>query len=137
MIDSSLQISSVPSSSHYTVDDQFIVQSVKDNDVAWTAPPRNDDGLHLELIGYAKQTPAEWVDAYSKPMLELAARLIAAKAQEFDIPLELLGPEELKAGKRGITTHGDISKAYGKSDHQDPGKNFPMDEFMAMIRAAR
>lgn len=125
----------VKTSAHFTADSDSIVQSVKDNDVAYAAPPANDNGLHLELAGYAKQTPAEWDDAYSHAMLELAAKLVAAKALEHGVPIEgFLTAEDLLAGKRGITTHAAVSNAWHKSDHQDPGKNFPAIKFMEMVR---
>ena len=127
----------VKTSAHYQIDADSIVQSVDDNDVAYAAPPANDNGLQFELAGYAKQSPAEWDDPYSKAMLALAARLFAAKAQEYNIPMEFVGPADLLAGKRGITTHAAISDAWKKSDHQDPGKNFPLAAFIAAVKAAR
>ena len=122
-------------SAHYTSDSDSIVQSVKDNDVAYAAPPANDNGLHLELAGYAKQSAADWDDPYSHAELELAAKLVAAKCIEYGIPpVGFLTPEELLAGKRGITSHWNVSKAWKKSDHQDPGPNFPYDKFIAMVQ---
>lgn len=126
----------VPSSAHYSVDNDSIAQSVKDNDVAWAAPPMNDNGIHVEFIGYAKQTGAEWRDAYSEAELQLAAKLFKALALKHNVPIEFVDAEGLKAGKRGITTHEQISKAFHKSDHGDPGPNFPLDYFMGLVRAA-
>lgn len=132
-------------SAHYWVDNDSITQSVKDSDVAHAAPPLNDEGLHIELSGFARQTPEEWADAYSKGELELAARLVAAKALEHHVPLDgFLTSEQLNPGDKlsapdastpsGITAHMFISRAFHKSDHQDPGKGFPFEAFMARVR---
>lgn len=121
--------------SHNCVDGDSATQSVKDNDVAYAAPPANDNGLHFELVGYAKQSPADWDDAYSRAELDLAAKIIAAKCIEHNIPVVgFLTPEQLLADKRGITSHWNVSKAWKRSDHQDPGPNFPYDKFIALIQ---
>lgn len=133
----------VQASAHYSVDSDSVVQSVKDNDVAFAAPPLNDNGLHFELTGFAKQTAAEWDDAESRAMLQRCARLVADRCREHGIPITDLVPAEklppigeLATASGGITTHAAISKAYKKSDHQDPGKNFPGEAFIAMVRTA-
>lgn len=126
----------VTASAHYSVDNNSIVQSVKDRDIAFAAPPMNDRGLHVEFGGWAKQTPEEWHDAYSKAQLELAARLFAAKAKAYAVPLVWLDEAALLAGGRGITTHAIISRAFKvPGGHQDPGPNFPRDEFMELVRS--
>jgi hypothetical protein len=40
----------------------------------------------------------------------------------------------LKAGKRGVTTHNNVSLAFKKSTHTDPGPNFPMSHYMDLVR---
>src|SRR5262245_38633380 len=52
-------------SAHLCIDNKEIIQSVKDNDVAFAAPGANRDGIHLELAGRAAQTAEQWQDAYS------------------------------------------------------------------------
>src|SRR5262245_22982226 len=64
-------------SAHYVVDAGEVVQCVLDRDIAWAAPGANANGLQVELVGYAGQTPAEWGDAYSAALLERAAGLVA------------------------------------------------------------
>lgn len=40
---------------------------------------------------------------------------------------------DLKAGRRGICGHVDVTDAWHQSDHDDPGPWFPWDKFMAVV----
>ncbi|WP_446924560.1 hypothetical protein, partial [Klebsiella pneumoniae] len=40
---------------------------------------------------------------------------------------------DLKAGKRGVCGHVDVTDAWHQSDHDDPGPWFPWDKFMAVV----
>ncbi len=122
---------------HYNVDVDTIVQSVRDEDTAWHAPGANHNGIGIEHAGYARQTESEWLDDYSRRMLRLSARLVATLCRRHSIPVELVDAEGLRNGRRGITTHALVSKAWPhKSNHQDPGKGFPMAWYLDQIRAA-
>ena len=121
-------------SAHYCIDENSIVQCVQDKDVAWHAPGANHNGLGLEHSGRAAQGAAEWSDEYSAKMLELSAELAARKCKEYDIPVTWLQPADLLAGKRGITGHVQVSKAFKRSDHSDPGTGFPVQAYLALVR---
>ena len=99
-------------SAHYCVDADSIVQCVRDQDVAWHAPGANHDGIGIEHAGRAKQTGRDWSDAYSAAMLERSAALVADLCRKYSIPVTWLYAADLKAGKRGITTHAAVSKAF-------------------------
>lgn len=120
---------------HYAVDNNSITQSVRDNFIAWHAPGANDAGIGIELGGRAAQTREQWLDAYGQAMLDNAARLLAYLSQKWDIPLEFVNEDGLKAGERGVTTHRAVTYAWRKSTHIDPGAHFPMDELLARARA--
>lgn len=120
-------------SAHYCVDSNSIVQCVRDEDVAWAAPGANSDGIQIEHAGYARQTRGDWEDDFSKGMLELSARLAAEKCREYRIPVVWLYPADLRAGRRGITSHDNVSKAFGRSTHYDPGKGFPVQRYLRMV----
>ncbi|MEV6730555.1 N-acetylmuramoyl-L-alanine amidase [Streptomyces sp. NPDC051364] len=122
-------------SAHVCVDNDSAVRCVADGDRAWHAPGANSDGLGIELAGYARQSREEWLDQYSKGVLEQAARVVAGWCQKHNIPAVKLTAAELKAGKRGIVGHRDVSAAYGQTDHTDPGPNFPWDYFLARVNA--
>jgi N-acetyl-anhydromuramyl-L-alanine amidase AmpD len=116
---------------HYAVDSDSITQSVRDDMVAWHAPGANDYGIGIELGGRANQTREQWLDEYGQKMLVLAARLVGYLSVKWDIPLEFVDVDGLKAGKRGITTHRAVTYAWRQSTHIDPGAHFPMDVLLA------
>lgn len=120
-------------SAHYNIDNDSIVQCVRDKDVAWAAPGANRHGLHFEHAGYAKQISTDWNDQYSIDMLSLSAKLVADKCRQYGIPAVRLTATDLKAGRKGICGHIDCTHAFGGS-HTDPGSSFPWDEYIAMVR---
>ncbi|MBG0818315.1 N-acetylmuramoyl-L-alanine amidase [Planomonospora sp. ID82291] len=128
--------SSPRTSTHVNVDNNSMVRSVDDGDTAWCAPNANADGLHVELTGYARQTRTEWLDAFSRATLANAAKVVARWCKKYKIPVRKLTPSEVAAGKKGICGHVDVTRAYpGTGDHTDPGKHFPWDVFLSMVRA--
>jgi N-acetyl-anhydromuramyl-L-alanine amidase AmpD len=120
-------------SAHYCIDNNSIVQSVKDTDVAWHAPGANHDGLGFEHAGRAAQSPADWSDAYSDQMLRLSAELVAQKCKEYGIPAVWLREADLLAGRRGITGHVQVSNAFKQSTHTDPGQSFPIERYLGYV----
>lgn len=132
----------VDASAHYCVDSDSTVQCVLEKDIAWAAPGANNNGIHIELTGWAKQTAADWEDAYSTAELQIAASLVAKICARNGIPAQFVDEHELAdekgvaRGARGITTHACVSKAFKKSTHTDPGTGFPMVRFIDMVRAA-
>ena len=121
-------------SAHYCIDSNSIVQSVHDADVAWHAPGANHNGLGFEHAGKAAQTKSEWNDEYTNKLLELSAQLVAQKCKENHIPVVWLLPADLRAGKRGITGHAQVSQAFKRSDHTDPGTSFPVQRYLKLVR---
>jgi N-acetyl-anhydromuramyl-L-alanine amidase AmpD len=122
-------------SAHYCVDADSIVQCVRDQDVGWHAPGANHDGIGIEHAGRAKQTGRDWSDPYSKAMLERSAALVADLCKKYKIPVTWLHAADLKAGKRGITTHKAVSDAFKRGTHWDPGQGFPVEPYLALVRA--
>jgi len=122
-------------SAHYCVDANSIVQCVRDQDVGWHAPGANHDGIGIEHAGRAKQTGRDWSDEYSTAMLERSAGLVADLCRKYAIPVTWLYAADLLAGKRGITTHRAVSDAFKRSSHWDPGTGFPVERYLALVRA--
>lgn len=126
----------VVASAHFCSDADSTVQCVPVEFQAAAAPGANHDGVHIEMAGYARQTVAEWADPYSSAMLARVAELTAALCRDLGIPPTFLTPGQVLAGDSGITTHAVISAVYRKSDHTDPGLNFPARAFEALVRQA-
>lgn len=120
-------------SAHYVVDSAEIVQCVPDGDIAWAAPGANRNGIHIELVGYARQLAEDWEDVYSASMLDLAGRLTAALCASYNIPPKLVDVAGLLAGDRGVTTHAMVTAAFKKSTHTDPGSSFPLTRFIQHV----
>lgn len=120
---------------HYSVDVDSIWQSVEDQYVAYHAPGANHDGIGIEIAGYSRQTPTEWADDYSAATLELTAQLCAALCRKHQLPVVFLDAKALlaSADARGITTHAEVTKAFKRSTHTDPGKSFPTAAFLARV----
>ena len=121
-------------SAHYCVDQDSVVQTVHDHDVAWHAPGANSNGIGIEHAGYAKRTHAEWAAPSVLAMLELSAALSATLCARWDIPVVRLSPDDLKAKKRGLCGHIDCTNAFSKGKgHWDPGPAFPWDWYLERV----
>ncbi len=119
-------------SSHYTVDNNSVVQCVRLKDSAWTVGnrPGNNRGINWELAGFASQSRAQWLDAFGLAMFGQIRPILRSDAAKFGIPLTRRTVAELKAWKPGITSHNDLRLAFGGTTHTDPGANFPWDVFL-------
>lgn len=116
------------SSAHYCLDNNSTVQCVFDHDVAWHAPGANSDGLGFEQAGFARQSADDWMDKFSKTMIDKQLiPLLASKARMYHIPPVFLHAPALVAQRRGITTHWEVTKAFSHGHgHTDPGLHYPM-----------
>jgi hypothetical protein len=123
-----------PASWHYGVTfgdgASAIVQCVRESDVAWAAPGANKDGVQVELCGHATDDPALWLDGPGLGVLTNGARLAGRICKRWGLPVKRLTVAELLAGERGIIGHDTATKAYHKSTHTDPGRDFPWAEFL-------
>lgn len=124
------------SSAHFCVDAYEAIQCVLEKDVAWHAPGANHNGIGIEHAGYARYTERDWRSEYEEKMLLNSADLCAALCDAYKIPIQLVDEAGLLAGSRGITTHAYVSRAFKKSDHTDPGPNFPLNLYLELVRDA-
>ncbi|HYW14436.1 MAG TPA: N-acetylmuramoyl-L-alanine amidase [Longimicrobium sp.] len=122
-------------SAHICVDSNSIVQCVLDNDVAFAAPGANSDGIQIELTGFAKQTRAQWLDPYGVLLMDRGADAAAQYCLKYDIPVRQLTNGQLgDKQSKGLVGHAQVSAVFKKSDHTDPGKNFPWDFFLERVK---
>jgi N-acetyl-anhydromuramyl-L-alanine amidase AmpD len=122
-------------SAHYIVDGDSTIRCVPDQFVAYHAPP-NTGSIGIERDGYATFTRTEWLSPYGQKAGLRQAQLVAELCVEHDIPPRRLSVEQVRQGGRGICGHVDVSLAFGKSTHTDPGVGFPWPEFMACVTDA-
>jgi len=121
-------------SAHYCVDAKTVIQCVREKDIAWHARGGNTHSIGVELAGFARQTGHDWEDAYSTGVLGHASVLVADVCRRRRIPTRWLSADALLAARRGITGHAEVSSAYRKSDHSDPGPGFPVESFIDRVR---
>ena len=123
-------------SAHLVVDDHGCQRCLADERIPWGAPGANTQGFHIEQCGYAAWTLHEWEQHIS--MLHRVAYKIARASTRFHIPITFLDATELKAGKRGVTTHRAITRwqnSIGKpGDHTDPGEHYPIDLVITLAK---
>ena len=75
-------------------------------------------------------------DLRSKGFATCEGSLTAEVCARHRVPVRRLRAADLIAGRRGITGHADVSRAFGKSDHWDPGTGFPWQRFVRLVRAS-
>lgn len=123
----------VVASAHACVDQDSVVVCLPPSDTAFAAPGANADGYQIEHAGYASQDGAGWNDAESQSMLRLSAAHARSIALAAGIPLRHLSDAELAAGYAGFVGHNQVSRVYKRSDHWDPGTDFPWSQYMSLV----
>ena len=124
-----------PSSYHYIVDSAETLQYVYDSWVAYHAPP-NQRSIGVELCcSLANEGRDHWQRADHQAMLKRAAALVAQLCLAYDVPITGLSAAELRAGKRGICGHHDVTLAWHQTTHTDPERYFPWGQFLGLVRA--
>ncbi len=124
-------------STQYGVDNNSIQQYLADNVICWGAPYANTNGLHIEQMGKASWTEAQW-KKLAAGTLDRTAWLIAKKSKKLGIPIRRLTDEQVRAGVKGITTHRQCTRVFHVyGGHTDPGSGFPYDEILATAKKYR
>jgi len=134
----------VDGSAHYVIDPGEVVQSAFDSVICWHAPP-NAHSIGNEMCDIPGPRPNDptarkalrrswrWIQPNQRKMLHNTARLTARQCLAWHIPIHFLTVKETRAGMWGITTHANVSKAFGQSTHWDPGF-WPRRRFMRLVR---
>jgi hypothetical protein len=121
-------------SAHLVVDDSSCYRCLTNEQIPWAAPGANTQGFHIEQCGYASWTASEW-NRHLKT-LQRAAFKTAYHCHLFNIPVRFVNAAGLRAAKKGITTHAEVSKAWPnrQGNHHDPGTGWPRAEFIALAQ---
>ena len=121
-------------SAHKGADTDSICTYLPDTATAWAAPGANADGLQLELAGRAGQTSGQWADDASAAILANGATVVREWCAKHGIPARWLTDAQLRDGRtKGLATHAQVSRVFKRSDHWDPGPNFPAGRFLALV----
>ena len=98
-----------------------------DDWITWsTGNKGNNILLHLSFVFRAGSSRAQWL-AQDK-MLRAGASVVAHWCKTYKWPVRQVGVN----GLPGITTH-DSTRAWGGTDHWDPGPHFPFDVFLRYV----
>lgn len=103
---------------------------VPDTAKAWTQAGFNSWAISDELIGHASQTRAEWLKCDTQ--LRAAAKLFAAEASKWGIPVQLGAVSGCTITRAGIVDHKMLGACGG--GHHDNGPNFPMAYFISLVK---
>jgi N-acetyl-anhydromuramyl-L-alanine amidase AmpD len=135
-------------SAHYVVGPDEVIACVREEDTAWQAPPTNPYAIGVEHAARAADeivdgkvvakafTADDWAGDAAQAMIAKSVELVADLCVRHNIPAVFVDKDGLVRGDAGITTHITISHAFGKTDHVDPGPNFPIDDYLARVAAA-
>ena len=105
-------------SAHYNVySSGLIYRSVPDKDIAWHAGNWSVNQTSIGIEIQAQADKANW----NEEQLKRAASLVAALAKKYGIPID----------RKHIVGHVEVS---GPGGHYDPGKHWPWDHFMALVK---
>ena len=122
-------------SSHYYVDNQRIIQSLNTDYRAFHvgSSTGNSGGIAYEITGVNAKSRSWWL---GNVRWDLLAAQIRKDCAAHGITPRLLSVSEIKAGKTGIMTHDQARRAWGGTDHTDPGPGFPMDHLLDLVKGA-
>lgn len=107
-------------SAHYVVDESTTFQCVGDHTVAYHCG-YNQDSLGVEMCDYPSQDKSRWDNEAHRHLELRAAHLVARLCVVYKIRPYYVGVLGLKAGIKGVTTHNNMSLAFKRSTHWDPG----------------
>ena len=121
------QINSESGSYHTLADRQGILRENTADWVTWSTGNKGNYLLmHLSFVARAAMTRSQWLA--EDAMLRNGAWEVAQWCKRFGWPVKQVSV----SGLPGITTH-DSTRAWGSTDHTDPGKNFPWDVFLRYV----
>lgn len=126
------QSSNAGGSTHLVVDDYKCQRCLPNSAICWGASGANYAGFHIEQCGYAKWGESMWKKVHSRTLLRAAFKT-ALHCKKFGIPARFVWAADLRAGRPGVTTHVECSKAFGGT-HWDPGPGWPRRYFMSLVR---
>lgn len=121
-------------SAHIGVDgDGHSEKWVMSSEKAWTILDLNPVTLNIEFVGRAAQRTDEWEEA----QLKTGAKWAAYWCIRFDLPAQRGHLKRINGvpvvTKKGVIRHSDLTEL-GFGSHTDPGKGFPLGEFLDLVR---
>lgn len=128
-------------SSHFYVDADSVTQSIDTADRAGHAGSAhgNDHGISVEITGGNGKSRAWWLANVAWDKLgSVLAQVIRHHWPDESFQVRRATVAEMKANPRvkALYGHDDMRRAWGGTDHTDPGPNFPWDRLINAVNAA-
>ncbi len=124
-------------SAHFYVDSDSIIQSLDTTARAGHAGSYNgnQNAVAVEITGLNSWTRQQWLDNVAWGLL---GRVLAQVCQHYGIAVRRASVAEMQANPRvrAFYGHDDMRRAWGGTDHTDPGPSFPWDRLFAAVNAA-
>lgn len=124
-------------STQLIVDDTSCYRALSDLVIPYGAPGANMEGVHIEQCGKSAWSRTQWMA--HEMTIRRAAYKMAVWCHTYNFPPVWLSVDALKSGNvRGVTSHRNVSLAFRRSDHTDPGpedgKHYPYDYFLVALK---
>lgn len=121
-------------SSHVGIDGDANTELwVHSNEKAWTIGAANSWTVNIEFVGRAAQPARDWEEAQIKE----GAKWAAYWASKYNFKIQKANCRDINGlcvcTKKGIIRHSDVTAA-GFGSHTDPGRSFPMNDFLTYAR---
>lgn len=127
----------VQASAHLMADGDSVVQGVLLGDTAFAAPGANSDGIQLELAGRARHTREKWLaedDVLTMGAIAAADVVVAFRRFGIHLPIRKGTTADVRNLRwSGFCGHYEVSDAFKKSTHTDPGIGFPWHVFLPRV----
>ncbi len=122
-------------STQLVVDNSSCWRCVPDLRIPWGATGGNQHGLHIEQCGLSWWSRWHWLLKLNT--IKRAAWHSAKWCRDYNLPPVWLSPADLRNGKKGLTSHNNISAAFDPGGHTDPGPKYPYDKYLYWTKRYR
>jgi len=122
-------------SSHFYADRDSVIQSLDTGARAGHAGSRagNENAVAVELSGRGSWTREQWITNLAWPIL---GRVLAEVCRAYDIAPRRASVAEMQSNPRvrAFYGHDDMRRAWGGTNHTDPGPGFPWDVLLGVVQ---
>lgn len=124
-------------SSHFYADNNSVIQSLDTDSKAGHAGSNNgnQNSVAVEITGFNHWSRQKWLDNVAWGRL---GQVLAQVCRFYGVAVRRATVQEMRDNPkvRAFYSHDDMRRAWGGTDHTDPGPNFPWDRLLSAVQAA-